>query len=252
GGGSGRVAPTVAEAFAALEQAPKEPQEERLALLATDLRNATLDDPIADRDASRALRRRFGVDPRLAARLDETIATDPLAQARSRNRDDWHRLFARTFNSISEPLGQSLITGFILAPYQLANSMIHYVAGFSNAEPLSTTGRQALVLRQEFLAAHPESPVAPRVEQLVERDRIRFEETLARRRLQSAENAREQGEPGLARRHATQAMTLLEPHPDQHVRIRRRAARLAHRAKSELAERDRLDARSLEAVATAA
>lgn len=245
-------APPVDLAFAALEQAPKRPQEERLVLLATDLRNATLDDPIADRDASRALRRRFGVDPRLAARLDETIATDPLAQARSRNRDDWHRLFARTFNSVSQPLGQSLITGFILAPYQLANSVIHYFAGFSNSEPLSTTGRQALVLREEFLAAHLDSPVAPRVAKLVQRDRIRLEETLARRRIRSAENALEQHEPGLARHHAAQAIVILEPHPDQHARTRRRAAQLEQRAQQAELERARLAARSLEAVATPA
>ncbi|MEZ4332022.1 MAG: hypothetical protein R3F35_09710 [Myxococcota bacterium] len=250
GGSPGARTPAVDAAFAALEQAPKRPEEKRLVLLATDLRNATLDDPIADRDASRSLRRRFGIDPRLATRLDEVIATDPLAQARSRKRDDWHRLFARTFNSVSQPLGQSVITGFFLAPYQLANSVIHYFAGFSNSEPLSTTGRQALVLREAFLAAHPTSPVAPRVAELVARDRVRLEKTLAKRRIRSAETALEQGEPGLASHHAAQAVALLASHPDRNARTRRRAERLERRAKSDLAARDRLDARSLEALAT--
>ncbi|MBK7949556.1 MAG: hypothetical protein IPK00_12645 [Deltaproteobacteria bacterium] len=234
-------------ALAALEAAPKDDDEERLTALAADLRNATLDDPIAYRDASRRLRRRFGIDPRLASRLDETIADDPLRIARRRKRDDWHRLFARTFNSVAEPLGQSVITGFFLAPYTLANSFIHYFAEFSNAEPLSTTGRQALVLRQEFLAAHPESEIAPEVARLVERDRIRLEKTLARRRTRVAQTAIDGGQPGLALHHARAATAILAPHPDRNASIRRKAARLTDRASALVAERDRLAARTLEA-----
>lgn len=234
-------------ALAELEAAPKSDDEKRLTALATDLRNAALDEPIAYRDASRALRRRFGVDPRLAARLDDTIADDPLRIARRRKRDDWHRLFARTFNSVAEPLGQSVITGFFLAPYTLANSFIHYFAEFSNAEPLSTTGRQALVLRQEFLAAHPESAIAPEVARLVERDRIRLEKTLARRRIRVAQTALEGGQPGLALHHARAATAILAPHPDRNASIRQRAARLEARAAERVAERERLVAQTLEA-----
>ncbi|MFO0689386.1 MAG: hypothetical protein U0900_11820 [Myxococcota bacterium] len=239
-------------ALAGLETAPKDDEEERLWALATDLRNATLDDPIAYRDASRRLRRQFGVDARLAARLDETIADDPLRIARRRKRDDWHRLFARTFNSVAEPLGQSAITGFFLAPYTVANSILHYFAEFSNAEPLSTTGRQALVLREQFVAAHPESPIAPEVAELVERDRIRLEKTLARRRIRAAEDALEGGQAGLALHHARAATTIVAPHPDRNASARRRAAELERRAGAILAERDRLAARSLEARATEA
>jgi hypothetical protein len=242
--------PAPTAAFAELERADKDEGEKRLVALAADLRNTTLDDPIAYREASRALRRRFGIDPRLATRLDETIADDPLALARRRDLDDWHRLFARTFNSVAEPLGQSVITGFFLAPYTIANSLVHYFAEFSNVEPLSSTDRQALVLRQAFLAAHPESEIAPKVERLVERDQIRLEKTLARRRIRAGRDALEGDQPALALHHGRAAESLLSPHSDENQRTRRQAVRLEHRARRAIDLRDRLDARALEARAT--
>ncbi|MEZ4355797.1 MAG: hypothetical protein R3F16_19330 [Myxococcota bacterium] len=233
-------------ALAALLAAPASERNDDLAPLAIDLRNATLDDPIADRAASRALERRRGLDPRLATRLDEIVGDDPLRLARSRQRDDWHLLWARTFNSISEPLGSTAITGFVLAPYTLANSFIHYFAEFSNAEPLSQTGRQALSLRREFLERHPDSPLAPELARRVDRDAIKLEKTLAMRRVRAGEDALEAGEARLARHHARAALDLLEPHPDANARLRRRAIRLAKASDAQTATRDRLLTRSLE------
>ncbi|MCB9726688.1 MAG: hypothetical protein H6748_21765, partial [Spirochaetaceae bacterium] len=238
--------PAVESALAALLAAPASERNDDLAPLAIDLRNATLDDPIADRAASRALRRRRGLDPRLATRLDEIVGDDPLRLARSRQRDDWHLLWARTFNSISEPLGSTAITGFVLAPYTLANSFIHYFAEFSNAEPLSQTGRQALSLRREFLERHPDSPLAPELARRVDRDAIKLEKTLAMRRVRAGEDALEAGEARLARHHARAALDLLEPHPDANARLRRRAIRLAKASDAQTATRDRLLTRSLE------
>jgi len=242
--------PAVAAAFSELEQSQKSHDEERLYLLATDLRNSALDDPIAYRDASRKLRKSHGIDPRLATRLDEAIAEDPLKLAHRRLRDDWHRLFARTFNSVAQPLGQSVITGFFLAPFTVANSLVHYFAEFSNTEPLSRTGRQALVLRQEFLAAHPDSPVAPQLIPKVERDVSRLARTLALRRLRAAEQGLDGEQPGLALHQSRAAKNLLAPHPDEHARLRRRAERFEARAVEELAGRDALFARSLDALPT--
>ncbi len=240
----------VEAAFADFEQAKKDAAERRLIDLATDLRNTTLDDPIAYRGASRGLRNTRGIDPRLASRLDQVIGEDPLSQASRRNRDDWHRLFARTFNSVVEPLGQSAITGFFLAPYHLANSFTHYFAEFSNSEPLSLTDRQALVLREEFLAAHPENEIAPKVEQLVVRDRAKLAKTLAQRRVRAAERALDQGQAGLALHHSHAAQNRLAEYPDDYARLRKQALQLAERASASLAESRRLAARSLEAHAT--
>ena len=240
----------LAAAFSEFEQAKKDGAEKRLLDLATDLRNTTLDDPIAYRTASRALRHTRGIDPRLASRLDQVIGEDPLSQARSRNRDDWHRLFARTFNSIVEPIGQTAITGFFLAPYNVANSVTHYFAEFSNSEPLSLTDRQALVLREEFLAAHPDSEIAPKVEKLVVRDRAKLAKTLARRRLRAGDRALDQGQPELALHHGRATLHLLAEYPDDFARLHKQASKLEERASAALAERERRDARSLEARAT--
>ncbi len=242
--------PAVEAAFSALEQAKQDDDDKRLVLLATDLRNTTQDDPIAYRDASRALRRSRGIDPRLAGRLDQVIAEDPLTQARRRIGDGWHRLFARTFNSVAEPLGQSAITGFILAPYTVTNSLIHYFAEFSNAEPLSQTGRQALVLRQEFVAAYPESEITPKLERLVARDESLLAKTLALRRVRAAENALDVDQSGLALHQSRAAKNFLAAYPDDHARLRKRAERLEARSLEALARSRALLARSLEANTT--
>ena len=147
------ASPAVEEALEELKRSELSKDDDDVIPLAIDLRNATLDDPIAYRAGSRKLRSRRGLDPRIKSRLDRTIGDDPIRLAKRRQFDGWHLLWARTFNTISEPLGSTLITGFVLAPYQLANSIIHYFADFSNNEALSLTDRQALTLPAEDPAA---------------------------------------------------------------------------------------------------
>ncbi len=235
----------VSAALRAVENTADSEERKRLVPLAIDLQNATLDDPIAYRDASRALKSRGSLDPRIKGRLDRMIDNDPVRLARSRDLDGWHRLWARTFNTISEPLGSSLITGFVLAPYQLGNSILHYLAGFSNAEPLSVTGRQALVLRQEFLAAHPETPLTPKLERQIEFDLVKLEKTLAKRRLRAAERALKTDEPRLALHHAEAARALLHNHPQQNTRLRRRVKKREAQAAKTVAQLERRRALAL-------
>ena len=237
----------VEKALGELEKVGLPDDQENLRLLAIDLRNATLDDPIRDREASRKLRQRHDPDPRLRGRLDDLIAADPLAQANRREFDGWHRLWARTFNTVSEPLGSSIITGFVLAPYQLANSVIHYLADFSNDEPLSLTDRQALALRRDFLRAHPDTESTAILEKKIERDSIRLVETLALRRTRSAEAALDADESGLAFHHAKAARTLLARYPEENRRLQKRAARLEDRARRMRTSETRRRLRSLEA-----
>jgi|GEM_PF-640936 len=240
----------VERALADLASQPNSNEQEHLEALAIDLRNATLDDPIAYRAGSRALRRRSGLDPRLKGRLDRTIGDDPLKLAGRRQFDGWHRLWARSFNAVAQPLGSSAITGFVIAPFQLANSLIHYFAEFSNSEPLSFTDRQALALRQEFIAKHPQTSATPVLEKKIERDVILLEKTLAIRRVRGADSALEAGSPGLALHHASAAVNLLSGHPESNGRTRKKALRLVEESRTALTEHRRLDARSLEAVPT--
>lgn len=215
--------PAVEAALAELEALPVDEDQPHLAALGADLRNATLDDPIADRAASRELASRRGLDPRLSSRLERLIGDDPLELAGRRRFDTWHRLWARTFNAVVEPLGSSAITGFVLAPYQLANSLLHYFAEFSNAEPLSSTDRQALALREEFVARHPDSEVTPEVEAQIARDAPKLARTLAKRSIRAAENAIDASAWRLALHHAEYAVDLLETHPEENGRLRRAA-----------------------------
>ncbi|MEM9173753.1 MAG: hypothetical protein AAGC67_00835 [Myxococcota bacterium] len=245
--GDGDVDPDVIAALEALQaiEVPDEAERQpNLVPLALDLRDATLDDPLADRAGARILARRFDLDPRLEARIERRIGDDPLALAGRREFDGWHRLWARTFNAVAEPIGSSAITGFILAPYQLANSLIHYFAGFSNSEPLSFTDRQALALREEFVARHPESGIVPDVEEKIRRDRPKLAKTLARRRLRASERALDVAQAGLALHHAEAARTILSAEPDANAALRRDAEEAVSVARR---ERDATRARSLAA-----
>lgn len=249
-GGEAIVAESVEQALLRLEQSASEPGTERLWPIARDLRNATLDDPIAYREASRILKAREKVDPRLESRLDRIVADDPLRLARRRQLDDWQRLWARTFNTVSEPLGSSLITGFVLAPFQLTNSVLHYLAEFSNTEPLSSSGRQALAHRKDFLAVHPETELTGRLEDKIDRATLRLEKTLALRHVRVAETSLDQGRPDLSAYHAGRTLEILGAHPGTHSRLERRAGKIDQRAHAEIARRARLRKRSLQATAT--
>ncbi len=161
----------------------------KLVPLCQDMVNATLDDPAAYRAASRDLHRRAKGDPVLRARLEQAVADDILALARARAFERWERLWARTFNAVSEPLGNSIITGFTLAPFSLANSGVHYLASFSNDEPLSLTDRQALVLRKDYVSRHPDAEATPKLREEIADAEEKLEKTLRRRRLRGARAA---------------------------------------------------------------
>lgn len=239
--------PKIDDALARLETAATDEDRKRLLPLAQDLRNATLDDPIADRKASRALRKTRGLDPRLRNRLDRTIADDPLRLAKRRQLDDWEQLWARTFNSLSEPLGNSAITGFTIAPFQLANSLIHYVADFSNVEPISAFGRQGLRLRQDFLARHPDTPIRTALEERIDRDAIKLERTLALRGVRAAERALDRGRADFAAYQVEASLRTLEGHPEANTSLRARLERAGQKAGLELSQAKEAKSRALEA-----
>jgi hypothetical protein len=239
--------PAVEEALDELLLIDPRDKNDNLIPLAIDVRNSTLDNPIAYRAASRILRKRRGLDPRIRSRLDRTIDDDPITLARRRAFDGWHLLWARTFNTVSEPLGSTVITGFVLAPYQLANSFIHYLADFSNIEPLSLTDRQALALRREFLEKYPDTELTETLERKIEKAEVLLEKTLALRHVRAAEAALDKGASALALYHARVANKELTGHPDANRRLRKRVERVESRAADAVAQLSRNRVRSLEA-----
>ena len=242
--------PRVDSALAAFDSLEFTEDQEDLKALAIDLRNSTLDDPIAYRTAARKLRKRSNLDPRLKARLDRTIGDDPLKLAGRRQFDGWHRLWARSFNAVAQPIGQSAITGFVIAPFALANSLIHWAAEFTNSEPLSFSDRQALALRQEFLARYPNTTATKKLKKKIARDVVLLEKTLAIRRIRAAESAFEGGSPALAFNHARAAVDILWGHPDSNKSTRKKALKWMEKAEKAVAQGIRLDALSLEAIPT--
>ncbi|MCG8590457.1 MAG: hypothetical protein MJE66_14300 [Proteobacteria bacterium] len=150
-----------------------------LLALAHDLRNATAPDDAGYRRATRALLRTrdISADPALEARLERAVADDPLRLANERVLDDYHALFARTFNAVSEPVGRSLLTGFTVAPVALASSAAHYLAQSYREDALSTRERQALVLRQRYLAEDPDGQHSERVSRQVASARAELHQT---------------------------------------------------------------------------
>jgi hypothetical protein len=181
-------------------------RSERLGPLCQDLRNATLDDDEAYREASKQLKKSGLDDPVLEARLDVSIADDPLKLAWRRRMDTWEVYWARTFNAVSEPLGQSMITGFTMAPWALAYSSAHYLASFTNDEPLSVTDRQALTLRKNYLAAHPDADNVEQLEGQIEGAEKKLALTFQKRRLRDARRALDSGSNRLAITQAERAL----------------------------------------------
>ncbi len=205
-------------------------RESKLGPLGRDLVNATLDDDDAYRQASRALLKNDLRDPILEARLDQAVADDPLRLARRRRRDSWEKLWARTFNAVSQPLGQSLMSGFITSPYVLAQSGAHYLASFSNDEPLGLTDRQALSLRKQYLAENPDSEDAPRLARQISKAHAKLVKTHQGRRIRDARLARRAGDHLMAFVQAERALILGPNAKASQIRDQSRAALEEERA----------------------
>ena len=198
--------PALKAAVAKLETISDSHKGEDLDALTTNLLHSTLKDPEAYRDASEELTRGWGTDPALDARLQQSIDDDLLALAWRRRMDTWETYWARTFNAISQPLGQAAFNGFIFAPLQISTSVAHYLASFSNDEALSATDRQALALRKEYLARNPAAEDYNYVLSQVEGGNKKLAKTMQARRLRAARRAETSGHYRAAAMEAQRAL----------------------------------------------
>ncbi|MFP6640894.1 MAG: hypothetical protein VCC04_11680, partial [Myxococcota bacterium] len=214
---------------------------EDLEILSQDLVNATLDDPRDYRAASKKLKRGFGTDPSVQARLDIAVQNDPLALARRRRLDTLEMYWARTFNAVAKTAGQSVLTGFVLAPMQIATTASHFLASFSNDEALSLTDRQALTLHKEYLARHGDADNADSIRRKVETAERKLAITMQSRRMRSARAARDANHHRAAIIDSTRALAW-GPHEE--------ASELKREAEEKLARRHQLMGRSMEALNT--
>jgi len=174
------------QALADLQLSDDDHKTKGLPHLGQDLVNATLDDPVAYREAASELKKQDGVDHALSARLEQSIQNDALRLAKRRRLDTWEIYWARTFNAVSEPLGRALFTGAVTAPFTIAQSSAHYLASFTNDEAISPTHRQALVLHREYIALHPDAENADKIRKQIEKSEADLDEMLRKRRLKAA------------------------------------------------------------------
>ncbi len=180
---------------------------------ATDLANATQDDPRAYRAGTQELLERDDLDPALRARLEIAEHDDPLVLARDRLREDWLLEFGRAFNAMAEPLGSS-ITTFTLAPYRLARSVVNYALALHAREPLPLRQRQALAHWKSFIAQHPEAPEASELAPRVTAAEWRWQRTQRNRDLRVAEEALDEERYPLALVHADRALRRVPEDPE--------------------------------------
>jgi len=174
--------------------------------LGHDLANASLDDPIAYREATDELLDTRDLNAAMKGRLEVAVKDDPLRLARKRILDDWQTMFARTFNAVAEPLGKSAITGFSASPYQIAISAFYWGLGMLERQPLTLPERQALVHRKRFVAAHPEAPESDEVREEIARNEEELDRTLRNGLILNAKAAARRGNPRAAKALAEHAL----------------------------------------------
>jgi hypothetical protein len=189
---------------------------------AIDLRNTTLDDRRAWRDATEALLDRDDLDPVLRKRLELQRDDDPLELAGDRIRDDRLIEFASAFNTLVEPVGRSIMTSQ-LAPYRLGRALLHYAVEVYTREELSLQRRQALEHWKEFLAREPDAPEAEAIEPQVREAQARFLRLQRDRSLVVANQALEHGDPRLALVYADRALRFA-PEDSEAWELREEAA----------------------------
>jgi len=230
----------------AMDEAEAEgrPRMEGLVPLCIDLRNATLDDPVAYREASQELLDEWFtfVDPALEARLQRAVDDDPLDLAFERTKDHWESLWATTFNAVAEPIGGSIVWGLAIAPFRLATSLTHWAANMYSRPAMSVQERQALAHRKRYVERHPDAPNTPAVRDKVEEGQRALDEMQAEGFAKSAERNLAGGQYRLAELQAERAMRIASDPKDAED-----AADLALLARGTRARVDALRARGEDA-----
>ena len=191
-------------------EAEGHPAMRGLGYLCADLRNATLDDPVAYREASKELLSDWmsDMDPALESRLERAVDDDPLDLAWNRMWDHYESLWARTFNALAEPVGGSLLAGVAIAPLKLANSLTHWAASMYSQPKISVYERQALAHRKRYLARHPEASDAEAVRETVESAQEDLDEMLAERLVEKSWASLAAGSYWLAEMQAGNALRI--------------------------------------------
>jgi len=200
--------------------------------------DATLDDPIAYRDANRGLLRRDDLDPALERRLEIEVEDDPLNLARARIHDARHAKFARWFNAFASAAGRS-VTSFQMAPMRMARAALGLAVAEHLEDPISLQERQALYHWKRYVETHPEAPTSAALVERIDRTQKLWFETKRQRSLRSAQQGLERGHDEVALLFAERAL--------HYAPADRQAAALRDRALARVTAKQRDRAASLQA-----
>jgi hypothetical protein len=205
---------------------------------ATDLVNATLDDPITYRAATRELLERDDLPEALHKRLEADVDDDPLRLADRRMRDALIKDTAEIFNALARPLSRMALTP-LMGGISLAQSLLSLALSERMEDPLEFRERQALAHWKHFLDAHPDSPEAPGIALRAEETQLRWNETRRNHYLRDARAA--------LRRKNWDAAFLLADRAERYAPEDHNAVEMRERAAVELATIRTGEARSLQA-----
>ncbi len=200
--------------------------------------DATLDDPVAYREANRELLEHRDLDPALRRRLEIEVEDDPLQLASQRLADARHIKMTRWFNAFASAAGRSIMT-FQAAPLRMARAAVRLAVAEHLEDPISLQERQALHHWKRYVDTHPDARASAELVQRIERTQERWFET---KRLRSVRAARR----GMERGHNEAALVLLERALD-YAPEDREAAQLRDLAQARIAAKRRARARSLQA-----
>ncbi len=187
----------------AVDQAPT-----GLMPVAIDLRNTTLGDRLAYRDATEDLLDRKDVDDELRARLQLFQDDAPLELAKDRLREAFQIDFGLAFNALAEPIGQSIMSQQLM-PYRLGRSLMNYALAVYSREAISLQRRQALAHWKEFLERNPDAPEAEKIVPKVESAQARWAQLQRNRALRVASKALSAGKVRLALVYADRALRYI-------------------------------------------
>jgi hypothetical protein len=182
------------------------------------------------------LARRDDVDPAMRERLEREATADPLSRGNQRLREFYLTTFARAFNAVAEPIGQSIFT-MALAPIRLGVSVARYAIERYREESMPLQRRQALAEWKDFLARYPDAPESPAVAKRVEDAEKRWQSLQRERAVEAAERAQDDGRPAEARALAQRALRI---DPDD-----AKARKIEERASQELAAQQEAATRSV-------
>jgi len=207
-----------------------------LAPLGQDVANAAQQSPRGYLSTSDELLSRGDVDPAMRERLEREAAADPLERGNQRMQEAYLTSFARAFNAVAEPLGQSMTT-FAFAPIRLGVSVARYAIERYREETMPLQRRQALAEWKDFLARYPDAADSPAVAKKVASAEVRWQALQRDRAVEAAERAQDDGRPAEARAFAQRALRI---DPDD-----AEALQIEERASSELAAQQEAATRSV-------